>query len=157
MATEQRSVRIPEARPCIQTNESSVNERSYCTKQTLACQGAGLQRVQVIQEVTQDLIHKLLWKGLPSGAGESLGDVVDPSSYTAPCKPYPQVGGISYGNVSPVDRMGESLWLIFTRTVGGLHAAIRGGVGGMIVVGFDPTHHYGVEVSYEVGNKESDE
>jgi len=71
--------------------------------------------------VTQDLIHKFLGKGLPSGAGELLRDVIDSTLYTPRCEHYPQAGGISYEKVSAVGRMSGRLWLIFTETAGGLH------------------------------------
>ena len=61
----------------------AMDERSRRAKQALARQGAGLQRVQVIQEVVQNLVHELLGQALPSGAGKSFGEIIDPLSYIA--------------------------------------------------------------------------
>jgi len=93
-------------RPRIQTHDPLVNERLCCTKKTPTCQGAGHQCVQVIQEVTQDLIHEFLRKALPSGTGKLLRNIVDPTLHVVQCAFYPQAEGVSYGNVSTVDRMG---------------------------------------------------
>ena len=85
-----------------------MDERSRRAEQTLARQGAGLQREQVIEEVAQDLIHELLGQVLPSGAGKLFGDVINSVLYIDRCELYPQAGGKSYGYVSIIDKMGES-------------------------------------------------
>ena len=67
-----------------------MDEGSRRAKQALARQGTGPQRVEVVKEVAQDLIHELLGQILPSRIGEPLEDRVDPHSYIATYEPFAQ-------------------------------------------------------------------
>ena len=106
--TEWRSLWFMILRSWFQTYEplTAMDQRSGPSEQGLARQGAGLQCIQVIQEVVQDLIHELLGQALPPSAGKLLGDFVDPLSYIARCESDPQVGSKSYGGVSVGGVMG---------------------------------------------------
>jgi len=53
-----------------------------------------------------------------------FGDVIDSTLYVDQSESLPQAGGKPYRNVSTVDRMNESLPVIFTRTLGGLHIRV---------------------------------
>ena len=123
---------------------SSVDERSCCTEQVSARQGAGFQRIQVVQEVTDDLIHQLLGQTLPSGAGKSLGNIIDLVSYVAWCEIGPQVGGKYCGGVlSVVEGTDGSSCPTLT---GGLHSWFKVVAGDGVVIVFDQVHHCICEV-----------
>ena len=74
---------------------SLVDERSRRAKQAFACQGTGRQRVEVMQEVTEDLIYELLGQILPSGAREYPGDLLELISYISRPELFPQARGKS--------------------------------------------------------------